>query len=98
MAIRWTDSDLEILLECVKEFKAQKEYEGVDWESVKEKYEIIRLRFIKNRGGESPDKYTRDKMSTKLKAIRGKYRKAVDSGRQSGGGRVVATSFVSSCL
>ena len=93
-SIRWTDVDIENLLECVKEFKAQKEYEGVDWESVKDKYEIIRSLFLKNRGGEgSDDKYTRDKISSKVKAIRGNYREAVDSGRQSGGGRVVATFY-----
>ena len=85
--------DREIVGE-VKEFKAQKEYEGVDWESVKDKYANIRSLFIKNRrDGNDNETFTRDKISSKIKAVRGNYRKAVDTGRQSGGGRVVATFY-----
>ena len=32
-------------------------------------------------------------LETRIKAVRGNYRKAVDTGRQSGGGRVVATFY-----
>ena len=91
---RWSDDLIEKLLESVKKFKAQKEYEGVDWESVKDKYENIRSLFIKNRRDENDNEtFTRDKISSKIKAVRGNYRKAVDAGRQSGGGRVVATFY-----
>ena len=51
--VRWSDDLIEKLLESVKEFKAQEEYEGVDWESVKDKYENIRSLFIKNRRDEN---------------------------------------------
>ena len=85
---------IEKLLESVKEFKAQKKYEGVDWESVKDKYENIRSLFIKKRRDENDNEtFTRDKISSKIKAMRGNYRKAVNTGRQSGGGRAVATFY-----
>ena len=51
--VRGSDDLIEKLLESVKEFKVQKEYEGVDWESVKDKYENIRSLFIKNRRDEN---------------------------------------------
>ena len=51
--VRWSDDLIEKLLESVKEFKAQKEYEGEDWESVKDKYENIRSLFIKKRRDEN---------------------------------------------
>ena len=92
--VRWSDDLIEKLLESVKEFKAQKEYEGVDWGSVKDKYENIRSLFIKKRRDENDNEtFTRDKISSKIKAVRGNYRKAVDASRQSGGGRVVATFY-----
>ena len=75
--VRWSDDLIEKLLESVKEFKAQKEYEGVNWESVKDKYENIRSLFIKNRRDENDNEtFTRDKISSKIKAVRGNYRKA----------------------
>ena len=37
--------------------------------------------------------FTPERISSKIKQIRVKYRKALDSGRQSGGGRVVATFY-----
>ena len=37
--------------------------------------------------------FTRNKLATKVKQLRQNYRKAIDSGRKSGGGRIVATFF-----
>jgi hypothetical protein len=78
----------------------EKEAEGYDWESVKTKYDSITELFVSRYPKESseafpktnPEKeFTKSRIQTKVKAIRLKYRKAVDSGRQSGGGRIVAT-------
>ena len=33
-SLRWDDNDIDLLLESIKEFKSQKEYDGVDWESI----------------------------------------------------------------
>ena len=37
--------------------------------------------------------FTQERISFEIKQIRMKYRKALDSGRQNGGGRVVATFY-----
>ena len=44
----WTDDKIELLLSVIINFKAEKESEGYDWESVKRKYESITERFGKN--------------------------------------------------
>ena len=76
--------------------------ENVDWESVKSKYGDI-LTLMKEELSANTDeakkmckdylhtkeKFTKKLLSTKLKAIRGKFREAVDSGRRSGHGCVV---------
>ena len=35
----WTDDEVQLLLETTRDFKAKKVYAGVDWESMKDKYE-----------------------------------------------------------
>ena len=96
---------MELLLGVIRHFKAEKEAEGYDWESVKTKYEYITELFVKGYRKESSERFpktnpekdfTKSRLQTNVEAIRLKYRKAVDSGKQSGGGRVVAT-FYDSC-
>ena len=36
----WIDDEVQPLLETVISFQSKKSYEGIDWESVKEKYEL----------------------------------------------------------
>ena len=73
---------------------------GLEWESVKSKYEDIRKDFVTLYEQQDGLPYnhsllTRERIASKIKDIRQKYRKAVDSGR-SGGGRIVAT-FCDAC-
>ena len=103
----WTDGEVELLLEAVKDYASECHYKGIDWESVKAKYEKITNIFIerypKSKDGKptnddypkskSLDKFTKERVSAKLKAIRQKYKKAVDSGKRSGGGRIVMTFY-----
>ena len=98
----WTDDEVELLLSVINHFKSEKEAEGYDWESVKTKYESIREQFLQSYPKESNDKFpkkdlenefTKARIISKIKGIRVKYRRAVDSGRKSGGGRVVATFY-----
>ena len=38
----WIDDEVQLLLETLFNIKTEKSYEGIDWESIKGKYEIIR--------------------------------------------------------
>ena len=43
---RWTDDELELLPECCADFESQKEYQGINWEDTRNKYEKIKEIFI----------------------------------------------------
>ena len=100
---RWTDDEAQLLLSVTNEYKVA---EGVDWESVKNKYTDI-LQLMQNElpgtGDEAfacakdyphlKHQVTKQILTTKLKAIRLKFRQAIDSGRKSGHGRVVLLYF-----
>ena len=64
----WSDEDIGLLLESIKEYKLKKNYEeGRDWESVKEKYEYVTEIFFANRVGEmdiANVEFTRNKGKT----------------------------------
>ena len=74
---------------------------------MKSKYEKISKIFVerypKIKDGDVPDEeyprsnkledITKERISSKLKAIRKNYKKAVDCGKRSGGGRVVMTFY-----
>ena len=102
--IVWTDDESEVLLSVTLQYKAQKSAEGIDWESVRSKYEDILVLFREalpdTREEACAKDYPHERdavnkliLSTKLKNIRIKYRQAVDSGRRSGHGRVVMLYF-----
>ena len=99
---QWTNDEAELLLTVTHDYKVKKVAEGIDWESVKSKYADI-LELMRNElpssaeeGStllkdypHSKEKVTKLILTTKLKAVRRKFRQAVDSGRRSGHGRVV---------
>ena len=41
-----TDDEVQLLLETLISFKSKKSYEGIDWESVEEKYELVKNYFL----------------------------------------------------
>ena len=41
----WTDDEIQLLLEVCFDFKAESDYEGVNWKSKRTKYEQIKLKF-----------------------------------------------------
>ena len=94
----WSDDEVQLLLETVANYKAAKEEECVDWESVKTKYKDILVLYVDalpedntNSCKSFPHKKEDIKLqslTSKLKAIRVRFRQAVDSGRRSGHGRV----------
>jgi hypothetical protein len=95
--LTWTDEEVELLLGVVRSYASQKDFDGIEWESVKNKYEDIRQQFIdvykQSDGKHDATLFTREKIASKIKDLRKKYKKAVDTGRRSGGGRTVATFY-----
>ena len=99
----WTDKEVELLLENVKNFKVNMEAEGVDWESGRIKYdkimEIVHENYPKTGGieefpyGEYTQELHKARITSKTKKIRSDYKKAVDSGKRSGGGRIIMTFY-----
>ena len=47
----WADDKVELLLETTRDFKAKKARAGVYWESIKEKYENIRVSNLPKKTG-----------------------------------------------
>ena len=44
----WTDDKVELLLDTVRDFKAEKEQQATNWELLKDKYERFKEGFIRN--------------------------------------------------
>lgn len=99
----WTDDEIQLLLEVCYELKAESDYEGVNFESKRTKYELIKSRFCDQYPGvEDDDNFprskildsiTKERVSAKIKSIRANFKKAVDTGKRSGGGRIIFTYY-----
>ena len=82
-------------------YSSQKNFDVLEWQSVKSKYEDIRSEFVrlydeKNDQEDFPHStslFSRERIASKIKDLRKKYKKAVDTGKCSGGGRSVACFF-----
>ena len=44
--IKLTDEETECLLKIVKDYKSEKDISGIDWNSVKNKYDEIRVKLV----------------------------------------------------
>ena len=96
--LSWTDDKVELLQVVVRVYSSQKDYKGLEWESVKSKYEDIRKDFVTlydQQDGlpHNLSLFIREGIANKIKDIRKKYKKAVNSGKKSGDGRTVATFY-----
>ena len=102
----WSDDELDLLLKCALVYKSKCEYEGLSWEGTRTKYEKIKeliLERYPDKPSDNPNEQfprvgktefiTKERVSAKVKKMRTDYKKAVDSGRKSGGGRVVFTFY-----
>ena len=98
----WTDDEVQLLLEVCYELKAESDYEGVNFESKRTKYELVKDRFCEQYPFVADEQYprtndlnsiTKERVSVKIKSIRGNFKKAVDSGKKSGGGRIIFTFY-----
>ena len=98
----WTDDEIQLLLEVCFDFKAESDYEGVNWESKRTKYEQIKSKFCEQYPEVEDEKFprckdldsiTKERVSAKLKLIKTNLKNAVDTGKRSGGGRIIFTFY-----
>ena len=97
----WTDEETALLLKVVADYKIKKLEDAQDWEAVRAKYEEICKRFTaaypcEGDSEEFPRSYnefTKDRIASKIKKMKAGFRRALDSGRKSGGGKTVATLY-----
>ena len=105
--LTWTDSKVELLLECVKSFAADCRFEGKDCERIKSKYDKIGSLFVERYPNvncevkideefpKSPllDTITKERIAAKEKNLWKIIKKVVDLGKKIGGGRIVTTYY-----
>ena len=102
----WTEEEVILLLHEIIDYKTSTEAAGLDWETIKSKYEEITERFQERYPKEgnganeqefpnfrNPKVIGKDRVIPKIKRIKASFRKAVDSGRRSRGGRVVSALY-----
>ena len=98
----WKDDEIQLLFEVCFDFKAESNYEGVKWESKRTKNEQIKSKFCnqypeledeKFSRSDDLDSITKEWISDKLKSIRTNFKNTVDTGKKSGGGRIIFTFY-----
>ena len=83
---QWTEEETALSLKVIHDYKTAKVMSGRDWETVRSKYHDLKDTFISNYPN-STDVFTKERMAAKIEKIKTAFRKAVDSGCRSGGGR-----------
>ena len=84
---------------AVLDFKAQCEFEGMDWESKRSKYEQIFESMMKqypmtvSENYQNKNSLNKGRITAKLKSIQTGFKKVADAGKKSGGSRVVFTFY-----
>ena len=64
------NDEVQPLLETVISFKSKKSYEGIDWESVKEKYEFFKAFLLENKPGFHEKRvFTPEMIAAKIKQM-----------------------------
>lgn len=97
----WTDDEVELLLRVTLDYKRQRWEQGEDWEACPSKYSDIMDAFQDQYPRPPTDldfphhvtAITKAQVTAKVKNIRGKYRRAVHTGRRRGQGRAVLLFF-----
>ncbi len=99
----WSDEETALLLHVTLAYKTTKISEGKDWETIRSKYDDILKDFIEQYPKEISEEFpreepisgefTKERLNAKLKKIKNSFRKAIDSGKRSGGGRIVCSLY-----
>ena len=82
-------------------YKSEKDFSGIDWNSLKNKYDGIRVKLVaaypvgsdKHKSPHSLEELKKERIVSRIKYVKQKYRSAVDSGKVSGNGRIVSLFF-----
>ena len=85
-----TDDEIQPLLEVCNVYKGEREYYGVDWSRLDINMNKYKKNLFSNILKIKPS-LTVKRSGGKLKTIRTNFKKAVDTNKRSGGGRVVLT-------
>ena len=102
----WTLEETKLLLKVVLEYKASQAANRLDWENLKNKYDRVTELFWSNYPKDDSEfckesfpnskdlsYFTKEKIVAKVKRVRANYRKAINTGRRSNGGRTVFALF-----
>ena len=98
----WRDGENALLMKVIIDYKAQKMSNRQDWDSIRMTYsdlvELFIVSYASEEGRnqdfprfETRKDFTKEKLSKKT--LKNNFRKAVDSGRRSGGGKVVFSLY-----
>ena len=101
---QWTDDETQLLLEATQNLKVEEDYNGLNWEAKRNKFDRIRALIIENYPEDGdPEKYpnydiieaviTKQRVYAKLKKIRTQFKKTVDCGKKGDGGKIVFTFY-----
>ena len=89
----WTDDEIQLLLEVCFDFKAESDYEGVNWESKRMKYEQIKSKFCEQYPEVEDEKFprckdldsiTKERVSAKLKSLEQIFQRLLIQGKEVG--------------
>ena len=98
----WTEEETALLLKVVLDYKTAELAIAQDWETIRSKYDDLAKRLIEAYPNELTDEFPRGqtketlsaaKVSSKVKKLKNSFRKALDTGRKSGGGRIVSSLY-----
>ena len=99
-SFKWTDDEIQLLLEVVKDYQSIQSQKNLDWMKIRSRYDQIAAKMREEYPVASSEDYphvreemTKERVAAKLKKIQAAYKKAVDAKRKSGGGRVVMTFY-----
>ena len=98
----WTEEETALLLKVVLDYKTATLAIAQDWETSRSKYDDLAKRLIKAYpnevtdefpSGQMKDTFSAAKVSSKVKKLKNSFRKALDTGRKSGGGRIASSLY-----
>ena len=95
LSFKWSDDDIQILLEVVRDYKVSQEMRNLDWTKNRAKYDhiTIKMKEAYPTSFEGRERITRDRIASKLKKVQAAYKKAVDLKGKSRAGRIVSTVY-----